>query len=522
VSGSDAATAPTTVAEVLDRALRLDPGREAVVARSGRLTYGELDAAANRAAQALAGFGVRQGDRVAASLPNDLDVVVLFHAVQRLGAVWVGVNLTLAPPEKAYILRDCEVSLLLATPAVAESLAPSVAAGELPALRRTLLVDPSDPGSEWAQACAAAPAEAVGVAVDPYAPAGIAYTSGTTGFPKGVVQSQYNLLLPGRVVVADRGYGPDLVKGDAFAFTILNLQVLSTLLVAQAAGRIVVIDRSDHTGITEWIEAEQVELWNGAPATLHSMAHDPAITPERLASLREVWSGGGDLPEATYAAFSAKFAAPVHTTYGLTEAPTLVTIQPRNSPHVPGTSGVALPHLAVDVVDDDGRPLPTGETGEVVVGPVTEGPWAGAYRPMLGYWNRPEATEEALRGGVLHTGDLGALDEEGRLVIRDRKNLLIIRGGANVYPAEVERVLVAVPGVAGAAVTGVPDERLGERVVALVELAAGASVTADDLDRHCRANLARYKVPERFTFVEQLPRNAMGKVDRKALAPFLG
>jgi acyl-CoA synthetase (AMP-forming)/AMP-acid ligase II len=173
-----------------------------------------------------------------------------------------------------------------------------------------------------------------------------------------------------------------------------------------------------------------------------------------------------------------------------------------DGPHVAGASGRPLPHLAVRVVD-----------GEVCVAPA---PGDDRYRTMLGYWRRPEATAAALAGGELHTGDLGEIDADGYLHIRDRKSLLIVRGGANVYPAEVERVLLEAPGVAACAVLGVPDERLGERVVAVVE-AAGPALDEEAVRAHCLAQLARYKVPERFVAVEALPRNAMGKVIRAEL-----
>ena len=140
------------------------------------------------------------------------------------------------------------------------------------------------------------------------------------------------------------------------------------------------------------------------------------------------------------------------------------------------------------------------------------------YRPMVGYWNRPDATAEVMRDGWLHTGDIGTIDEDGTLFVKDRKNLVIIRGGANVYPAEVERVLHELPEVAACAVAGIPDERLGERVVAAVQLAEGAAVSAEQLREHCRASLAKYKVPERFLVVDAFPRNAMGKIDRRQLA----
>jgi acyl-CoA synthetase (AMP-forming)/AMP-acid ligase II len=229
-----------------------------------------------------------------------------------------------------------------------------------------------------------------------------------------------------------------------------------------------------------------------------------------------VWTGGADCPEAIRSAFEAKFGLPVLATYGLSEAPTVVAIDPRGGPHVAGSSGRPLPHLAVRIAGADGASLPAGETGEVCVAPADD-----RYRLMLGYWERPEASAVALAGGELHTGDLGFLDAEGILHLRDRKSLVIIRGGANVYPAEVERVLLEAPGIAACAVLGVPDERLGERVVAVVELAAGAALDEDAVRAHCLANLANYKVPERFVPVAAFPRNAMGKIIRTELPALL-
>src|SRR5439155_15272028 len=169
-------------------------------------------------------------------------------------------------------------------------------------------------------------------------------------------------------------------------------------------------------------------------------------------------------------------------------------------------------------VDDTGADLPAGEDGEICVGPMTEGPWAGRYHLMLGYLERPDATAETLAGGVLHTGDIGHVDDDGFLFVRDRKKLVIIRGGANVYPAEVERVLGDAPGVAGCAVLGLANERLGERVVAVVQARPGETIDVAEVSAHCPVHLARYKVPERFVVVDELPRNAMGKVQRAELA----
>jgi acyl-CoA synthetase (AMP-forming)/AMP-acid ligase II len=487
---------PPSVARVLDAALAADPDREALVTRSRRLTYAELDREADRAAHALRALGVGPGDRVAASLPNDAPVVVAFHGAMRLGAVWVGVSRALAAPEKRFLLEDSGAALLLADDDV----------GDL----GVRLVG----GEEWAAALDAAPDGPVGVDVDPHGPAGVAYTSGTTGRPKGAVHSQHTLLAPGAVLVETRGYGPDLRKGDCFPFTVLNLAVLTTLLVSQAGGCSIVMDRIDAEGVADWIRRERVTTWNGPPALLHDLATDPAVAPSDLASLTEVWTGGADCPEAIRSRFEARFGLPVVATYGLSEAPTVVAIDPLAGPHVAGASGRPLPHLAVRIAGPDGSTLPPGSTGEVCVGPA---PGDDRYRPMLRYWQRPDATASALAGGELHTGDVGFLDGDGYLHIRDRKSLVVIRGGANVYPAEVERVLLDAPGVAAAAVLGVPDERLGERVVAVVEPEAGGPFDAAAVRDHCLAHLARYKVPERFVPVDRLPRNAMGKIVRADL-----
>ena len=490
---------PATVAQVLDRALAERPDAEAVVGRSGRLTYRELDDAAARAVAVLRDLGVRPGDRVAASLPNDLDVVVAFHGVMRAGAVWVGINAALKVAEKAALLADCGASLLLADEVV-----------ENPALQRVLGVD------EWSRLVAAAP-PASSYDVDPHAPAGIAYTSGTTGLPRGVVHSQHNLLLPGAVVVAERGYDETLRKGDCLPLTILNMMVLTTLLTAQAGGCCVVMDRRDAGGIAEWVRRERVTVWNGVPAQLYDMARGDVVRKEDLASLHEVWSGGGDCPDSLRTAFADAFGHELRATYGLTEAPTIVAMDPVGAAWVDGASGRPLPHLDVQVLDEDGAAVEPGGLGEICVSAATDGPWAGQWTPMLGEWR-----DGAVMPGsaLLRTGDVGSLDD-GWLRIRDRLKLVVVRGGANVYPAEVERVLLTLPGVESAAVFGVPDERLGQRVAAIVQLQPGASTGPAALAEGCRAVLSSYKVPERWAVVSELPRNAMGKVIRPVLPDLL-
>lgn len=506
---------PGTIAALVDRLAATTPDRTALVGRIARLTGAELLTEVDRAAAALQGLGVRPGDRVAASLPNDVDVVVSFLATMRTGAIWVGLNRSLATPEKAYLLGDCGVSVLLAEVDVAVSV--RSLAGDLPDLHHVLTVDPDSPRDEWREAMAGARPAPEPITVDPLDPAAVAYTSGTTGFPKGAVHSQHNLLLPG-AVSRQRGQYPDGgVLGVALPLTILNLIVLGPLMAFQNEMPLVAMDRIDAVGLAQWIGAERITTFAAVPAMVHDLLTSPEVDGALLASLDGIGVGGADMPDAFRRLYADRFGRPVGTGYGLTEAPTAVTLEDPDEPPIPGTCGKALPHVSIHVLDDHGGSCEPGTVGEVCVGPAVDGPFADCWRPMLGYWNRPEATAEALRDGLLHTGDLGTLDPDGHLFIKDRRQDLIIRGGANVYPAEVERVLHDEPRVAACAVIGVPDDRLGERVVAFVQATDGDPIPEDELRDHCREHLATYKVPDTITFLEGFDRTPMGKIRKTTL-----
>ena len=483
--------APATIATILEPALAARPGAPAVIAAAGTWSYTELDAQADRAAGALWALGVRPGDRVAACLPNDLPIVAAFHGAQRIGAVWAGIGEASGAGEQQALCDLIEPTVVLAGPRFDAS--------------TPTAIDPQ----HWASLLADADA-APRVDTDPEAPAGIAFTSGTSGHPKAVVHSQRGMLLPGAVTVATRGWGPDLRRGDSFAMTILNMMVLSTLTTAQAGGCAVIMDRRDADGVAEWIAAHRVTVWNGAPAQIYDLARSSAD----LGSLREVWSGGSDTPDTLRTAFADAHGVVPRATYGLSEAPTVISIDPPGSQWWPGTSGRVLPQFDVAAYDDAGHRLPAGEPGELRVGPAESGAWAGRWSPMLGYWS--DGGVRAPDPGPLPTGDIGTVDDAGRLRVIDRKKLVIIRGGANVYPLEVERVIARHPDVAAVGVCAIPDDRLGQRVAAVV-VSTGATLDFDALDRSCREELAGYKVPESWTRVDSLPTNAMGKLQRTGL-----
>ncbi|MCL2584613.1 MAG: acyl--CoA ligase [Streptosporangiales bacterium] len=477
------------IARVLDRHLAERPDAPAVIARGGALTYAGLDAAAGAAAGALWELGVRPGMRVAACLPNDLDIVTAFHGAQRIGAVWAGIGEALAPAEQAALAAMIEPTVILAGPRCGI---------EADNSKKSRVLDTRAWRVLTARNLTAPP-----VTADPHAPAGIAFTSGTTGAPKAITHSQHNLLLPARVLAATRGYGPDLRKGDSFPLTILNLQVLCTLLAAVSGGTAVVMDRRDPDGVAEWIQRSRATVWNGAPAQLHDLAARPDLD---LSALSEAWTGGGDTPEHVRAAFTAAHRIPVVVSYGLSEAPTCVSIDPPDGRHREGASGRVLEHLDV-----------TAEEGELIVRAAQDGPWKKQWRPPLGLWRDGHVTGG---GDQVATGDIGTVDAGGWLTVTDRKKLMIVRGGGNVSPAEVERVLTAHPAVRRAAVFGVPDDRLGERVAALI--VPGTGVTEEALAEFCARRLARYKIPDRWGAAAELPVNAMNKVIRPALPDLLG
>jgi len=512
--------APRTVPEVLAQAVSQWPDREALVGRHARCTYRELAADVAAAAAGLQALGVRSGDRVAATTANHTEIVVAFFAAQALGAIWVGVNRNLAGPEKRFILEDCGANIYLADRAAADQVEPL--RGSLPELRQIVDMEPGEGQSAWARLIAAhREADARFEPVDPYAPAAIAYTSGTTGFPKGVVHSQHNIVLVG-LMARLTGNRADIQRpGVALPLTILNLMILSPVAAAQSGRTLILMDRVDSVGLAEWIKREQVEAFAAAPTMIFDLMTKPEIDPDDLKSFKSPGVGGAAMPESFRAFYRERFGRELGTSYGLTEAPTTVTVSnpPTADEVVSGASGKVQPHLRISIQNAEGRHLTAGESGEICVGPAIDGPYAGLYTPMLGYWRRPEATAQALKGGWLHTGDMGRVDAEGNLFVEGRRNDVILRGGSNVYPAEIERVLHMDDRVAACAVVGRPDARLGEQVVAFVQAAPGADPAPlqAELEALCRENLARYKAPEDWIFVSDMPRNAMSKIVKATL-----
>lgn len=499
---------PQSVATLLEATCSSAPDREALVGRSGRFSFAELDAEVNRAARALRTMGLEPGDRFACCLPNDVDIVIAFLASQRLGAVWVGINRLLAPPEKTYILRDCEARAYLVFDDLVEEMASEDSGVEFVL-----------PSSEWRGAVKRERPDPVeGSAIDPFGPAAIAYTSGTTGFPKGAVHSQHNMLLPGAATELVGGRRATARNAAVLPLTILNLMILGPVKAFVAGACCVCVDRVDALGLAKWIREERIHSFDAVPTIVHDLLTHPEVSEADLQSLTHPGVGGGDVPPELMKLYRERFGQPVTIGYGMTEAPTAVSWHTCDGTPEPGVCGQAIEQIILEILGQDDLLLPPGEIGEICFRPADTGALAGVYTPMLGYWGKPEATREALRGDRYHTGDLGFLDETGTLYIRGRRNELILRGGANVYPAEVERALCSHPAVVAAAVFGIPDDRLGERVVAVVELDPTAHAEEEALRNHVRTQLARYKVPDTIRLQsDPLPRNAMNKIMKPQL-----
>ncbi|MHB0947522.1 MAG: o-succinylbenzoate--CoA ligase [Gemmatimonadaceae bacterium] len=477
------------------------PGHPALVAGDRTWSYAALDAEVTTLAGRLATLGVRDGDRVASLLHNGAHPALLVHATLRLGATLVPLNVRLSPAEIAWQVADARPALLLVEARTAPRA--EVTRRDLPSLRV------ADVATLREVAAADAPLRATHDAAHVLA---IIYTSGTTGRPKGAMLTVGNFWWSAEGSARNLGVRPD----DRWlaVLPLFHVGGLSILLRAAIYGTTAVVHEAfDAHAVNAAIEREGITIVSVVAVLLQRMldARGELPFPD---SLRCVLLGGGPAPRPLLERCAAMHV-PVVQTYGLTEtASQVATLAPGEALRRLGSAGRVLPPNELRVVGNDGREARAGEPGEIQVrGPVV----------MAGYANRDDATARALEGGWLHTGDVGALDADGYLYVLDRRDDLIISGGENVYPAEVEAALLADPRVAECGVIGEPDAEWGQRVVAVVRLhdeaLVGAS-TAESLRAHCRERLARYKAPAEIRFVTQpLPRTASGKLRRAALKP---
>ncbi|HTO71430.1 MAG TPA: o-succinylbenzoate--CoA ligase [Myxococcota bacterium] len=474
----------------------LSPASPALACGEARLDFAQLFARANAMARGLRALGVREGDGVAALLPNGVDLVALVHAAQLTGAALVPLNLRLVARELAFQLADAAPRVLVHGGGELAERARAASAG-LPGLRRA----PTP-------ICDACPGADVPLRdqVDLAATAAVVYTSGTTGEPKGAELSHGAFLWSALGSALHLGHLP----GDRWlaCLPLAHVGGLAILYRSALSGTAVTVhERFDPVRVAKELDDGGITLVSFVASMLERVLDargDRPAPPE----LRCVLVGGGPCP-ARLLARARALGFPIATTYGLTEAASQVATLPLERAREPGDStGRPLFCTELRIVSPDGVELPRGAEGEIAVrGPTV----------MTRYLRRPEATAHALRGGWLHTGDVGRLEPSGDLVVLDRRSDLVVSGGENVYPAEVEAALREHPAVADAAVAGEPDPAFGARVAAWLVLRAGCSAGEAELVEFCRARLAGYKLPRRIRFVPALPRTESGKLLRRAL-----
>lgn len=471
------------------------PTRVALIADGASWTFAALDAAVTRLARRLAAVGVRAGDRVAMLLRNGAGAAMLPHATLRLCATVVPLNVRLGDAELAWQLKDCGARLLVAD---ARALDTAERASREHGI--TLLNLDASAASTHGDV-------ELQLAHDPAQVLALIYTSGTTGEPKGAMLTVSNFWWS--AIGSALNLGTQVDDRWLAALPLFHVGGLSIVMRAAIYGITAVVhDGFDADAVNRAIEHDRVTMVSVVAVTLQRML-DAWGERAYPAWLRCVLLGGGPAPRPLLER-CARFDIPVVQTYGLTETTSqLATLAPDDTLRKLGSAGRAIYPNALRVVDADDVDVAPGEAGEIVVrGPVV----------MAGYAERPDATERAMRGGWLHTGDVGTLDADGYLYVLDRRDDLVITGGENVYPAEVEAALLAHASVAEAGVIGIPDDTWGQRVVAIVRVHDGESIDGDALVAHCRSRLARYKAPSEILIVaDPLPRTASGKLRRGAL-----
>jgi acyl-CoA synthetase (AMP-forming)/AMP-acid ligase II len=482
-----------------------------------RLTYGEALAAAQRVANAFVEAGLRIGDRAAVLSKNSVEYLLLYFGASIAGVALVPLNYRLAAPEWTYILNDAGPRVLLAAE-------PYLAAvddvrSQLETVERFVALDTAGRAG-WESFEGWVAGDRAGTPPDRYVPDDAdvyqMYTSGTTGHPKGAVIAQ-------RALAANVVQNALLLQGGpgerALAVTPLfhAAAVPSAFAWLSRGGSLYLMQDFKPAEVVRALSEERIVYSVLVPAMIQAcLVGAPDAAERRYDSLRLIYYGASPIAEQTLRRAMALFGCDFVQTYGLTEATQVLTYLPpadhrrglAERPELLLSAGRPVLGTEIRVVDQLDRPLPSGASGEIVV----RGP-----QLMRGYWNRPDDSAQALRGGWLHTGDIGCLDDEGYLYVQDRLKDMIVSGGENVYPRAVEDVLFQHPAVADAAVIGVPDDRWGEAVKAVVVRRAGMSVTAEEIVEFCRGKLGGFERPRSVDFVDALPRNPSGKVLKRVL-----
>jgi fatty-acyl-CoA synthase len=491
------------------------PGEPCLKYQDLELTKGEFNSRVSRLANAFQEMGLRKGERVGVLMANSHVFLEILFALSKIGGIMVPLNFRLVAPELGYILNDSEPRVLVYSPEFLELV--KELRGKVPTIERFICeMEGGDPGDLEYEAWIAnesdrEPKTASEVVLDD--PHFIMYTSGTTGRPKGAVvrqgQTQWNAINAMHMYSINR-QGCSVCCAPLFHIGALHASATPTMY----GGAKLVIQRFfNPAGVLRLIEENKVNTMFGIPVMFLFMSQVPGFETTDFSSVDYFIAGGSPCPKPLIEKYLER-GVNFNQGYGMTETATAVTaLRTSDALRKLGSCGKPVFHTDVRIADLDGKDLPPGEMGEVLI----KGP-----NVIREYWRRPEETANAIVDGWLHSGDMGYLDEDGYLYLVDRRKDMYISGGENVYPAEVEDVIMGFPGVADVGVIGVPDEKWGEAGMAVVVKAPNAEITAESIIEQCRGRLAKYKIPKKVAFVEQLPRTLTGKILKKDLRAKFG
>ncbi len=493
------------IGALLAKRAEITPDREGLVCEQVRRTYRQINARANRLANAMKALGVGYGDRVGLLALNEPEYYDMYFGLGKIGAILVPINHRLAGPEIEYILSDCEAKALVFGREYAEVV--DSIRNQIPA--RDLIAISEEP-PEWARSYETVIAHASdedpphqGADDDTLT---ILYTSGTTGRPKGA-QLTHGYYFWNSVNLMST-LGPDVGETTMIALPLFHIGALAAVpWTVHGGAKAVLLRKLDPKRFLELIEEEKVNGFGSVPQLLDFLKLVPNFDKYDWSSIRVILVYAAPVPVALLEEYAAA-GIQVRQLYGLTECNTGTVLDAENALAKLGSCGRPFLHTEVRVVDEHDRDVPRGEKGEVLL---------RAPNMMKGYWNRPEETKAALKGGWLHTGDIGRMDEEGFLYILDRKKDMIISGGENIYPAEVEDAIRHHPKVLDVGVIGYPHEKWGEAVMAIVVLKEGETLTEEELIEWCQGRIAKFKIPKRVAFTDAIPRTPTGKILKRVL-----
>jgi len=478
------------------------PERTALRLDERALTYAELDRQARGVATSLRARGIEPGAKVALLVPNVPEFSIAYFGILYAGCTVVPLNVLLAAPEVTYHLQDSGAELLIAHPLFEVPAREGAKEANVP-----VVLAAADGANSVGEMAAADPLASIEptLATDT---AVILYTSGTTGKPKGAELTHSNLLLNCSVVV------PKLISIDRDDVALATLPlfhsfgqtVIQNAFIA-AGACFTLLPRFGPQEAFDVMERDGVTLFAGVPTMYFALLHHEPDRQPRL-TVRLCMAGGAALPVEVMKAFEAKFGVEILEGYGLSETSPVASFNMLGRPRKPGSIGYPVWGIEMCILDDEDHPVPDGERGEICI---------RGHNIMKGYLGRPDATEEALKHGWFHSGDIGVRDADGSYAIVDRKKDMIIRGGFNVYPREIEEALYGHPDVLEAAVIGVPHESHGEEVKAVLVTKPDAALAAEDVIAWCKERLAAYKYPRIVEFLDELPKGPTGKILKREL-----